>query len=40
MPWARLLGLLAAVLAVGLVTAAVAVASTLRAELIPALRRE
>src|SRR5262249_9554738 len=39
-PWARLTGLLAAVLGVGLIAGAAAVASALRAPLIPALRRE
>jgi ABC-type lipoprotein release transport system permease subunit len=39
-PWLRLLGLLGLVLVVGLAAAAVAVASTLRAPLLPALRRE
>jgi len=39
-PWPKLLGMLAIVLVVGLVTATVALAATLRAPLIPALRRE
>jgi len=39
-PWSELLGLLVAVLAVGLLTATVALAATLRAPLVPALRRE
>lgn len=39
-PWLRLAGLLGLVLVVGLASAAVAVASTLRAPLLPALRRE
>jgi ABC-type lipoprotein release transport system permease subunit len=39
-PWLRLLGLLGLVLVVGLAAAAVAVASTVRAPLLPALRRE
>jgi hypothetical protein len=39
-PLVRLLGLLGLVLAVGLVSAAVATAATLRAPLLPALRRE
>jgi ABC-type lipoprotein release transport system permease subunit len=39
-PWARLAGLLAVVLLVGLAAGAAAVASTLRAALVPALRRE
>jgi ABC-type antimicrobial peptide transport system permease subunit len=39
-PWLRLLGLLALVLVVGLGTGAAASASTLRAPLLPALRRE
>jgi ABC-type lipoprotein release transport system permease subunit len=38
--WPRLFGLLAAVLAVGLVSGTAAVAATLRAPLLPALRRE
>jgi hypothetical protein len=40
MPWTWLLGLLAVVLAVGLAAGALAVAGTLRAPLVPALRRE
>jgi ABC-type antimicrobial peptide transport system permease subunit len=39
-PWLRLLGLLGLVLVVGLAAAGAAVASTLRAPLLPALRRE
>jgi ABC-type antimicrobial peptide transport system permease subunit len=39
-PWLRLLGLLGLVLVVGLSAGAVAVAMTLRAPLVPALRRE
>jgi ABC-type lipoprotein release transport system permease subunit len=39
-PWPRPLGLLAVVLVTGLVTASIALATTLRAPLIPALRRE
>jgi ABC-type antimicrobial peptide transport system permease subunit len=39
-PWLRLLGLLGLVLVVGLSAGAVAVATTLRAPLLPALRRE
>jgi ABC-type antimicrobial peptide transport system permease subunit len=39
-PWLRLLGLLALVLVVGLAAGAAAVAATLRAPLVPALRRE
>src|SRR5262249_46666935 len=39
-PWLRLVGLLALVLAVGLTAGAAAVATTLRAPLLPALRRE
>jgi ABC-type antimicrobial peptide transport system permease subunit len=39
-PWLELVGLLAAVLLVGLTAGALAVLSTLRAPLIPALRRE
>jgi ABC-type antimicrobial peptide transport system permease subunit len=39
-PWARLAGLLGLVLAVGLAAGSLAVRSTLRAELVPALRRE
>jgi putative ABC transport system permease protein len=39
-PWLRLGGLLGAVLLVGLTSASVAVATTLRAPLLPALRRE
>jgi hypothetical protein len=39
-PLLRLLGLLALVLLVGLAAGAAAVASTLRAPLLPALRRE
>jgi hypothetical protein len=39
-PWSYLLGLLGLVLAVGLTTGALAVAATLRAPLVPALRRE
>jgi hypothetical protein len=39
-PWARLAGLLALVLAVGLAAGGTAVRSTLRAPLVPALRRE
>jgi ABC-type lipoprotein release transport system permease subunit len=39
-PWQRLLGMLGAVLLTGLVTAAAALAVTLRAPLLPALRRE
>jgi ABC-type antimicrobial peptide transport system permease subunit len=39
-PWLRLAGLLGLVLVVGLAAAAAAVASTLRAPLLPALRRE
>jgi hypothetical protein len=39
-PWLRLAGLLGLVLVVGLASAAAAVASTLRAPLLPALRRE
>jgi ABC-type antimicrobial peptide transport system permease subunit len=39
-PWAHLLALLGVVLAVGLTAGALAVASTLRAPLVPALRRE
>ncbi len=40
MPWLRLVGLLALVLLVGLAAGAAAVMSTLRAPLLPALRRE
>jgi ABC-type lipoprotein release transport system permease subunit len=40
LPWRGLLGLLAAVLAVGLGAGALATAATLRAPLVPALRRE
>jgi ABC-type antimicrobial peptide transport system permease subunit len=39
-PWPELLGMLAAVLLVGLLVAAAALAATLRAPLVPALRRE
>jgi ABC-type lipoprotein release transport system permease subunit len=39
-PWPELLGMLAAVLLVGLSVAALALAATLRAPLVPALRRE
>jgi ABC-type antimicrobial peptide transport system permease subunit len=39
-PWPRLLGMLGAVLLTGLATAAAALAVTLRAPLLPALRRE
>jgi len=39
-PWLRLLGLLVLVLAVGLVAACVAIATSLRTPLLPALRRE
>jgi ABC-type antimicrobial peptide transport system permease subunit len=39
-PWLRLLGFLALVLVVGLSAGAIAVATTLRAPLVPALRRE
>jgi ABC-type antimicrobial peptide transport system permease subunit len=39
-PWVRLAGLLALVLAVGLAAGGTAVRSTLRAPLVPALRRE
>jgi ABC-type antimicrobial peptide transport system permease subunit len=39
-PWPRLLGMLGAVLLTGLLTAAAALAVTLRAPLLPALRRE
>ena len=39
-PWVRLLMMLAAVIAVGLIAGAIAVASSLKADLIPALRRE
>ena len=39
-PWLRLLGLLAATVAVGLAVGAVAAAGTLRAPLVAALRRE
>src|SRR5262249_33469018 len=39
-PWVRLLAMLALVLVVGLAAVAAAVASTLRAPLVPALRRE
>jgi hypothetical protein len=39
-PWLRLLGMLALVLVVGLMAETVAVATTLRAPLLPALRRE
>jgi hypothetical protein len=39
-PWQRLLGLLVLVLCVGLLAGTVAVATTLRAPLLPALRRE
>ena len=39
-PWPELLGMLAAVLVVGLLVAAAALAATLRAPLVPALRRE
>jgi ABC-type antimicrobial peptide transport system permease subunit len=39
-PWLRLLGMLTLVLIVGLFSAALAAASTLRAPLLPALRRE
>jgi ABC-type lipoprotein release transport system permease subunit len=39
-PWARLIGLLVLVLAVGLAAGGLAVRSTLRAPLVPALRRE
>ncbi len=39
-PWPELLGMLAAVLLVGLLVAATALAATLRAPLVPALRRE
>jgi hypothetical protein len=39
-PWLRLGGLLGAVLLVGLTSASVAVAATLRAPLLAALRRE
>jgi len=39
-PWPELLGMLAIVLLVGLLTATAALAATLRAPLIPALRRE
>ncbi len=39
-PWPELLGILAAVLLVGLLVAAAALAATLRAPLVPALRRE
>ena len=38
--WLRLLGLLALVLLVGLAAGAAAMAATLRAPLLPALRRE
>jgi ABC-type antimicrobial peptide transport system permease subunit len=40
MPWPRLAGMLGLVLVVGLVAGAAAVAATLRAPLLPALRRE
>jgi ABC-type lipoprotein release transport system permease subunit len=40
LPWLRMLGLLALVLVVGLLAGVAAVASTLKAPLIPALRRE
>lgn len=40
LPWPRLLGLLALVLLVGLASGAAAVTATLRAPLVPALRRE
>ena len=39
-PWPELLGMLAIVLLVGLLTATAALAATLRAPLMPALRRE
>jgi len=39
-PWLRLMGLLALVLVVGLAAGAVAVVTTLRTPLLPALRRE
>jgi len=39
-PWPELLGMLAGVLVIGLLTAAIALAATLRAPLVPALRRE
>jgi ABC-type antimicrobial peptide transport system permease subunit len=39
-PWARLAGLLALVLAAGLLSGGLAVRATLRAPLVPALRRE
>jgi ABC-type antimicrobial peptide transport system permease subunit len=39
-PWAELLGMLAAVLVVGLLVAAAALRATLQAPLVPALRRE
>jgi hypothetical protein len=39
-PWARLAGLLFLVLAVGMAAGGLAVRSTLRAPLVPALRRE
>jgi ABC-type antimicrobial peptide transport system permease subunit len=39
-PWPELLGMLAAVLLVGLLVASAALAATLRAPLVPALRRE
>jgi ABC-type antimicrobial peptide transport system permease subunit len=39
-PWPELLGMLGGVLLVGLLTAAAALAATLRAPLVPALRRE
>jgi ABC-type lipoprotein release transport system permease subunit len=39
-PWPELLGMLAAVLLVGLLTSTLALAATLRAPLVPALRRE
>ena len=39
-PWPELLGMLAGVLVIGLAAAALALAATLRAPLVPALRRE
>ncbi len=39
-PWPELIGMLAVVFLVGLLTAAIALAATLRAPLVPALRRE